>query len=109
MKSVDVKLPEIPEKRFVITEYGAVPNGKASNTKAIAAAIEAASQAGGGKVVIPPGVWLTGPIELKSNINLHAERGALIYFDKNPEEYHVFLADYEGQPRKYCHYGTGNF
>ena len=99
MKSVDVKLPEIPEKRFVITEYGAVPNGKASNTKAIAAAIEAASQAGGGKVVIPPGVWLTGPIELKSNINLHAERGALIYFDKNPEEYHVFLADYEGQPR----------
>ena len=43
MKSVDVKLPEIPEKRFVITEYGAVPHGKASNTKAIAAAIEAAA------------------------------------------------------------------
>lgn len=99
MKTVDVKLPEIPEKRFLITEYGAVPNGKASNTKAIAAAIEAAAQAGGGTVVIPPGVWLTGPIELKSNINLHAERGALVYFDKNPEEYQVFLADYEGQPR----------
>lgn len=71
MKTVEVKLPEIPEKRFVITEYGAVPNGKESNTKAIAAAIEAASRAGGGTVVIPAGVWLTGPIELKSNINLY--------------------------------------
>ena len=40
MKTVNVKLPEIPEKRFLITEYGAVPNGKASNTKAIAAAID---------------------------------------------------------------------
>ena len=86
MKSVDVKLPEIPEKRFVITEYGAVPNGKASNTKAIAAAIEAASSEGGGTVVIPAGVWLTGPIELKSNINLYTEKGALVCFDKNPEE-----------------------
>lgn len=99
MKTIDVKLPEISEKRFLITEYGAVPNGKQSNTKAIAAAIEAASQAGGGTVVIPAGVWLTGPIALKSNINLHAERGALVLFDKNPEEYPVFLADYEGQPR----------
>lgn len=99
MKTVEVKLPEIPEKRFVITEYGAVPNGKESNTKAIAAAIEAASRAGGGTVVIPAGVWLTGPIELKSNINLYTEKGALVSFDKNPEEYPVFLADYEGQPR----------
>ena len=99
MKNVDVKLPEIPEKQYVITEYGAVSNGKASNTRAIAAAIEAASAAGGGTVVIPAGVWLTGPIELKSNIRLHACRGALVMFDKNPEEYPVFLADYEGQPR----------
>lgn len=99
MKALNVKLPEIPEKQFLITEYGAVSNGKNSNTKAIAAAIEAASDAGGGTVVIPAGVWLTGPIELKSNIRLHADRGAVILFDKNPEEYPVFLADYEGQPR----------
>lgn len=95
----EVKLPKIPEKQFLITEYGAVTGGKVSNTKAFAAAIEAASEAGGGTVVIPAGIWLTGPIELKSNINLHAKRGALVIFDKNPEEYPVFVADYEGQPR----------
>ena len=94
-----VMLPEIPEKEYKITEYGAVSNGKISNTKAFAAAIEAASQAGGGTVVIPAGIWLTGPITLKSNIRLHACRGAVVLFDKNPEEYPVFLADYEGQPR----------
>lgn len=99
MKTTDIKLPEIPEKQYLITAYGAVSNGKISNTKAIADAISAAEEAGGGTVVIPAGVWLTGPIELKSNIRLHACRGAIVLFDKNPEEYSVFLADYEGQPR----------
>lgn len=99
MKTWNVKLPEIPEKQYPITEYGAVSNGKVSNTKAIDMAIRAASEAGGGTVVIPAGIWLTGPIELKSNIRLHACRGAVVLFDKNPEEYPVFLADYEGQPR----------
>ncbi len=95
----EVNLPEIPEKEFVITEFGAVMGGKVSNSAAFARAIEAAAQAGGGKVVIPPGIWLTGPIELRSNIELHAQRGAVIVFDKNPQEYPVFIADYEGQPR----------
>ncbi len=95
----EVALPEIPDREFVITEFGAVAGGKVSNTKAFAGAIEAAVQAGGGKVVIPPGIWLTGPIELKSNIALHAQRGAVVLFDKNPEEYPVFIADYEGLPR----------
>ena len=95
----EVNLPEIPEKEFVITEFGAVMGGKVSNSAAFAGAIEAAAQAGGGKVVIPPGIWLTGPIELRSNIELHAQMGAVIVFDKNPQEYPVFIADYEGQPR----------
>jgi len=99
MREIEVLLPDIPEREFPITEYGAVAGGTVSNTKAFAAAIQAASQAGGGTVVIPAGIWLTGPIELKSNINLHAESGALVFFDKSPEEYPVFLADYEGQPR----------
>ena len=81
----EVNLPEIPEKEFVITEFGAVMGGKVSNSAAFARAIEAAAQAGGGKVVIPPGIWLTGPIELRSNIELHAQRGAVIVFDKNPQ------------------------
>ena len=99
MDKFEVLLPEIPAKEFDITEYGAVNGGKVSNTAAFAEAVQAASKAGGGKVVIPPGIWLTGPIELKSNIELHAKRGALVLFDKNAEEYPVFLSDYEGLPR----------
>lgn len=99
MEGFEVKLPEIPEREFPITEYGAVSGGKVSNTKAFAAAVAAAQKAGGGKVVIPPGIWLTGPIGLESNVELHAQRGAIVLFDKNPEEYPVFFADYEGQPR----------
>lgn len=95
----EVILPVISEKEFPITDFGAVPDGKASNTKAFAYAIDAAHKAGGGTVVIPAGIWKTGPIELKSNVCLHAKRGALVLFDKNKEEYPVFLADYEGQPR----------
>lgn len=99
MQNFEVRLPDIPETQFVITEYGAVNGGKASNTKAFAKAIQAAAEAGGGTVVIPAGLWLTGPIELVSNINLHAQKGAVVIFDKNKEEYPVFLTDYEGLPR----------
>ena len=95
----EAALPEISGKEYPITEYGAVSNGRLSNTEAFRKAIAAASAAGGGTVVVPPGIWLTGPIELKSNVCLHACRGAVVLFDKNAEEYPVFLADYEGQPR----------
>lgn len=99
MIPIKVALPEISKKEFHITDFGAVSNGEISNTQAIAAAIQAACEEGGGTVVIPPGIWRTGPIELKSNINLHACGGAVVLFDKNPEEYPVFVADFEGQPR----------
>lgn len=93
----EVKLPEIPERRFVITEYGAVGDGVTMNTDAIAAAIEACASAGGGKVIIPAGLWLTGPIRLKSRINLHAEKGALVVFSKNPEDYPLMRSHWEGR------------
>lgn len=99
MNPIEVMLPEIPRRQFPITDFGAVSNGEDSNTKAFATTIQAAYEVGGGTVVIPPGIWRTGPIELKSNIALHACRGAAILFDKNPEEYPVFVADFEGQPR----------
>ena len=99
MKDFEVKLPVIPEQEFDVSDFGAVSDGVTSNTKAFAAAIQSASDAGGGRVVIPAGIWLTGPIALQSNVELHACKGALVLFDKNPEEYPVFLTDYEGQPR----------
>jgi polygalacturonase len=81
--------PAFPDRRVVITEHGAVGDGHTMNTAAFAKAIEACAKAGGGRVVVPPGVWLTGPIALASRIDLHLERGALVLFSRNFEDYTV--------------------
>lgn len=82
-----VTVPQFPNKSFNINDFGAVGDGKKLNTEAIAKAISACSEAGGGLVVIPKGEWLTGPIELKSNVNLHTEDGALINFTPDHSQY----------------------
>lgn len=76
-----------PERDFSIADYGAVAGGEVSNTEAIARTIQACHQAGGGRVVVPAGEWLTGPIHFKSNINLHLEEGATLRFTDNPSDY----------------------
>lgn len=91
----EVALPKRSETRFDIREYGAVPGGIVSNTKAFADAIMAASKEGG-RVVVPNGIWLTGPIELLSGVELHLEDNAVILFSKNKEEYPLIVTDYEG-------------
>jgi len=68
-------------------EFGAVQGDKAKTTIAIADAISAANKAGGGKVVIPAGEWITGKVHFKSNVNLHLEKGAMLLFDDNPNDY----------------------
>ena len=60
-----------PKRDFSILDYGAVPDGYTLNTVAIAQAIEACSYAGGGRVIVPKGEWLTGPIHMRSNVNLY--------------------------------------
>ena len=82
-----IRVPIFPEQDFCITEYGAVPSDTAVCTQAIAQAIEACNKAGGGRVVIPAGEWLTGPIHLKSNVNLHLSEGAVVRFTDNPADY----------------------
>lgn len=94
----DIQEPQISENEYVITRYGAVSGGEVSNTEAFAQAMEAASKSGG-KLVVPDGIWLTGPIELKSGVELHLEDNAVIVFDKNPEEYPLMVTDYEGIKR----------
>src|SRR6267154_6361171 len=71
-------LPAIPTNTFRVTEYGAVGNGKTMNTVAIQKAIDAASKAGGGIVLVPEGRFLTGPFTLTSRINLHLANNAVI-------------------------------
>ncbi|WP_312372406.1 glycoside hydrolase family 28 protein [Lachnoclostridium sp.] len=99
MHTYTVELPVFPDRQVSITDYQAVSGGIVSNTAAINQSITELSKLGGGTVNVPEGIWLTGPITLRSNINLHLEKGALITFDKNPEEYPVILTNYEGQPR----------
>jgi polygalacturonase len=79
--------PAIPDRIVSITEHGALGDGQTMNTAAFAAAIEACAKAGGGRVVVPRGVWLTGPIKLASRIDLHLEQGALVLFSQRVEDY----------------------
>lgn len=73
-------------KRFVITDFGAVPGDKDKTSSAIASAINKAAKKGG-VVVIPQGEWLTKAIHLKSNVNLHLDKGAVLLFSENPQDY----------------------
>jgi polygalacturonase len=79
--------PVFPQKDFNVERYGASGNGKKECTKAFAKAIEACSKAGGGRVVVPAGEYLTGPIVLKNNVNLYIAEGAVVRFLTDPEKY----------------------
>ncbi len=86
-KMPQLKRPEFQDKTFNIRNYGAKDDGKTKNTTAFKNAIEACTAAGGGKVLVPAGKWLTGAIHLKSNVNLHFEEGAELHFSDKPEDY----------------------
>lgn len=95
-KMAEVQEPVIPNYSVNLKDFGAVNGGYVLNTKAFAAAIDALSKKGGGKLIIPPGIWLTGPIILKSNIELHAETGALIKFSTDKSLYPIIETSFEG-------------
>lgn len=97
IKAIKVDLPVIPDHTVTITDFGAIGDGVYDNTDAFHEAIDACSKKGGGKVVIPPGIWLTGPLTLQSRIELHASAGALIVFSKNFEDYPIHMSTFEGK------------
>uniref|UniRef100_F4C6P0 Glycoside hydrolase family 28 n=1 Tax=Sphingobacterium sp. (strain 21) TaxID=743722 RepID=F4C6P0_SPHS2 len=85
---VSVESPNFSScERLPITDYGALQGNQTATSKAITTAIEKAHKLGGGIVVIPAGEWLTGKIHLKSNVNLHLDKGALLLFSENPADY----------------------
>lgn len=79
--------PQFPTRDFDVTKFGAVADGKTTNTTAFRVAIAACAQAGGGRVVVPPGKYYTGPIHLRSGVNLHLAEGAEIIFSDTLEDY----------------------
>ena len=73
----NIKRTQFPDRTFLVTDFGAIANNPDKlNHEAINLAILACNQAGGGTVIVPKGDFYTGPITLKSNVNLHLEEGA---------------------------------
>jgi len=79
--------PEFPARDFEVTQFGAVADGQTTNTIAFRKAIAACAEAGGGRVVVPPGKYYTGPIHLRSGVNLHLTEGAELIFSDHLEDY----------------------
>lgn len=86
-KMPDVPEPVIPARNFSIVDFGAVNDNHTLNTQVFAKAIDACAKAGGGHVIVPAGNWQTGPIELKSNIDLHVAQGANVVFSADHSQY----------------------
>lgn len=84
VETVHPALPTIPQRTFSLANYGAVGDGKTMNTDAFNKAIAAVQAAGGGKLVVPPGVYVTAPFKLCSSLDFHLDEGAVI---KAPETF----------------------
>ena len=98
----DVTAPVIPDNQVNIKDFGGVGDGITLNTEAFAKAIDALSKKGGGKLVVPQGVWHTGPIVLKSHINLHLNAGAVILFAADETLYPFVDTSFEGLDTRRC-------
>lgn len=91
-----VKPVVVPDRSVCIKDFGAVNDGLTLNTEAFAKAIADLSSKGGGHLIVPEGIWYTGPIIFEDNIDLHLDRGALILFSENLADYPVIKSDWEG-------------
>ena len=97
-----VSRPAIPEYSVDLTDFGAVGDGVTRNTEAFAQAMRHLSGQGGGHLVVPAGLWLTGPIEILSNCDLHLTDNAVIIFDPSRELYPNVITVFEGLDTRRC-------
>lgn len=96
------QMPKIPEPVFRanvlnLAQCGGTNDGRTLNTDVIARAIASLAAKGGGTLVVPPGIWLTGPIRLQSNVELHLEAGALLQFASDYRQYPLMVIDVKGE------------
>ncbi len=94
--------PVFPDNRVNLAQYGGVPDGVTLNTEAFAKAIDALVKKGGGTLVVPKGLWLTGPITLQSNINLHLDEGSVLLFSTDFDQYPLVKTTFEGLETQRC-------
>ena len=101
-KMPKVQVPTFPKRTFNVLDYGVDNTGVALATEGIQAAIDACTTAGGGTVVIPEGIYTTGPITLKSNVRLFTEKNSFIIFSHDLDLYEIYDEWFEGIPTKRC-------
>ncbi|MBS1664923.1 MAG: glycoside hydrolase family 28 protein [Bacteroidetes bacterium] len=88
--------PTFKADTFNVVAYGAINGGLTLCTESINNAIKDCSAKGGGVVLIPQGLWISGPIVLQSNVNLHISRSALLQFTADKSQYHLIEGNFEG-------------
>ncbi len=97
-----VQLPSIPSRSVCLTDFGAVGDGVTLNTEAFAKAIDHLAGLGGGRLEVPAGIWLTGPIGLQSHIELHLDQDAVIVFSTDQSLYPIIDTNFEGLDVRRC-------
>ncbi len=97
-----VSEPVISNMEESITTYGGVGDGIVVNTEAFSRAMKSLSAKGGGHLIVPAGVWLTGPIVFESNIDLHLNKSALILFTTDKSTYPLVKTSFEGMEAYRC-------
>ena len=97
-----LKAPVIPDAKVVLTDFAAVGDGEKLCTDAFAKAIDQLYKMGGGHLIVPRGIWHTGPIVLRSNIDLHLEKGAVIQFAADESLYPIIETSFEGLDTRRC-------
>jgi polygalacturonase len=94
--------PVFPDHSANLKDFGGTPDGVQLNSAAFEKAFAALAAQGGGTLIVPAGIWFTGPIVFRSNINLHLEKGALILFSSDFDLYPLVNTVYEGLDSKRC-------
>jgi polygalacturonase len=98
----EIAAPSFKKDTFSIVRYGARADGITLNTASIDKAIAECSRSGGGVVLVPAGLWLTGPIVLRSGVNLHIDRAAILQFTDDFSQYPLVKGNWEGRPAVRC-------
>ena len=98
----EVQTPRIPSRSVNLCDFGGVPDGVTLNTQAFADAIAKLSEQGGGKLIVPAGIWRTGPIGLQSHIELNVDKNAIIVFDPDQDLYPIIDTNFEGLDVRRC-------
>ena len=99
---IDVAAPVIPDTRVLLTDFGAVGDGESLATEAFEKGMAALEEKGGGHLDVPAGIWLTGPITLRSHTDLHLDDNAIIVFSSDEDLYPIIDTNFEGLDVRRC-------